>query len=258
MPSVSVMPMPLTAQAVQDAAVLAQQAWIALAQAASMPRHDQAAYIAGLVTPESLVYPADGDPLAARVVNRARQAQRIEMGTPALHLPTVIKWAQSRTARRNKAGRYYLRIPFRHFATRYGKQIAELRPAARRQMMPEGVYRRASRMGRRQYLTAGETRGRAVHAPGLTPYVPRNPMNVRPGYQHASIYERLRREPSARGARFMTFRTMTSDSPGWWLPARPGVQLLQQLEREIRPQINAMLAAAVEEDIRAHLGQLGG
>ena len=249
--------MPLTAQAVQDAMVLVQQAWIALAGASSMPPHDQSAYIAGLTTPQSLVYPDGGDPLAGRVVNRARQAPRIELGTPAIHLPSVIRWAQSRAARRSKAGRYYLVVPFRHFATRYGKQIAELRPAARRQMMPEAVYRRASRMGRRQYLTAGESRGRAVHAPGLTPYVPRNPLNVRPGYQHASIYERLRREPSSRGARFQTYRTMTQDSSGWWLPARPGVQLQQQLEREVRPQITAMLTAAVEQDIRAHLGQIG-
>lgn len=257
MPSVGTIPMPLTAQAVQEAAALVQQAWIAMAQAEQMPPHDQAAYIAGLVTPQSLVYPSGGDPLAARVVNRARQAQRIELGTPALHLPSVIRWAQSRAARRSKAGRWYIRIPFRHFATRYGKQIAELRPAAQRQMMPEGVYRRAMRLQRGQHLTAGATRGRAVHAPGLTPYAPRQVANIRLGYTHVSIYERLRREPGRRGSSSMTYRTMTQESPGWWLPARRGVYILQQVEREVRPRIHAMLTAAVEQDILAHLGQIG-
>lgn len=248
-------PMPQTVVALQDALAFVRDTWVAAAEAALRPPH-QATYVAGLLTPESLVYPDGGDALAGRVVNVAPGAARIEEGSPAIHLPSAIRWALSRAARRSKAGRYYLIIPFTHRAPR--APAPSPRPLG---MLSWGQYRVARQLQRGQYLTAGSSAGRAVHAPGLSPYMPRNPRNVRPGYMHAALQERLIRTSERRRgySTFMTFRTMTQDSQGWWLPARPGAHLVPQVTRAARPQVQAMLETAVRADVEAHLRQqLGG
>ena len=246
-----------TAAAVQAAAELVQWAWIRLAESSALSAEDQATYTAGLATPASLVHPLGGDPLRARVSNLARQAARMEYGFAAYHLPSRINWATARTARRSKAGRWFLIVPFRHVATRYGRQVGELRPAMRAQMLTARVYRRAQRLRPEEYLTAGPSRGRAVHAPGLTPYVPRFARNVRPGYLHAAREERLVRRAgrSARQSQYLTFRTMRDDSPGWWIPGKSGVHLAPQVRRDTAPAIRAMIEAGVRQDVEAALRQ---
>ena len=142
------LPMPHTAAAVRAAAELVQQAWLAATDAMPMPERLRALYAGGLTTPESLVHPLHGDPLRASIINRAPEAPWIERGRPALHLPTAINWARSRAARRSKAGRMYLIIPFRHAAARSRSQVGLIRAAARRQMMPWAVYHRATAVAR--------------------------------------------------------------------------------------------------------------
>lgn len=251
--------MPHTTAAVRAAAELVQWAWTELTHASPLSATDRAAYIAGLHAPESLVHPVGGDPLKAQVVNVAPGAARMEHGFAAYHLPSRINWATARGARRTKAGRWYLVIPFTHVATRYGRQMAEVRPAMRRQMLTERVYRLAKGLTPQQHLTAGPSRGRGVHAPGLTPYVPAFRRNVRPGYTHAAREERLVRRAgrSARQSTYLTFRTMTQDSAGWWIPGKPGVQLATQAQRDTAPAVRAMIEAGVKADVAAALQQVG-
>jgi hypothetical protein len=251
---------PNTSAAVRAAAELVQWAWIQLADTSALSASDKQAYIAGLSTPESVVHPLDGDPLRASVTNHAPEAPRLEHGFASYHLPDRINWATARGAKPSKKGRWYLVIPFRHVAARYGKQIAELRPAMRRQMLTERVYRIAQRLRPEQHLTAGPTRDRGVHAPGLVPYRPAFARNIRQEYTHAAREERLVRRPgrSARQSQYLTFRTMTSDSPGWWIPGKKGVELAKQAQRDTAPAVRAMLEAGVRADVVAALRQRMG
>jgi hypothetical protein len=237
-------PMPYTAAAVRAAAEMVQQAWIAAADA--VPAHQRAAYIGGLTAPESVVYPVGGDPLQATVVNVAPEARGVEEGRPAVHLPTAINWAQSRAARRSRNGRYYLIIPFSHAAARSRSQVGQIRAAARRSMMPWAVYHRARRLQPGERLPA--------NTPGMQPYVPRYARNVRPGYQHAPRQAGMIRTPGpGRGSAYLTFRTMTQNAPGWWLPPQPGLHLARQVEQATAAQVQTLLAEGARRDIEASL-----
>lgn len=232
-------PLPVTQAALYHAALTVREAWIEAAVAGGVP----AAYIRGLSQTRSIVYPVDGDELAALVVNVDPSARRIEEGAPAYHLPSVIHWPSPKT-RRSRRGTYYLVIPFRHGT-----------PGTQHQPMPRRVYAVAKQLQGGQRLTAGPSQGQARHAPGLSPYAPRNPLNVRPGSTPASIYEGLRRVPLARGrgSSYLTFRTMTPQSPGWHMPATAGKHIVQAVQAQMTPVVRQILEAAVRADVQAYL-----
>lgn len=249
---------PATEAAVAASAVLVQQVWLAVADAMPGSQALRQAYSAGLTQDGSVTHPWQGDALSARVANLSRHATSVEYGTPQYHLPSVINWAQAAakgTARRTKDGRWYLIVPF------------EQAPPRRAQSASAVIPRRAARVARRltrgAYLTAGASHGRAVHAPGLTPYVPRFSLNVRPEGPSASLQEGLRRI-SSRGRRstYMTFRTMTSTSPHWWIPAKPGLHIREQVVRLATPTVVQAVEGAIRQDIaaliRAQLPSGGG
>src|SRR5207253_2573849 len=83
----------------------------------------------------------------------------LELGQPGYHLPTAIRWPTAKS-RLGKHG-YYLIIPFRHGTP--GTKAGSSR-------LPRRIYAVARQLQPGQRLTAGPTAGRAVHAPGLTPY----------------------------------------------------------------------------------------
>jgi hypothetical protein len=234
------LPLPITQATVYRLALEVREAWIAAATEAQAP----AAYLRGLAQRGSVVYPFHGDHLAACVVNVAPGAARAEEGQAAYHWPSTIRWGQTPGSRRSKSGTWYIIVPLR----------------ARTKAMPRKVYAVARQLQAGQRLTAGPSQGRAVHAPGLIPYQPVNPANVRPGYTHASIYEGLQRTPRARGgSSYVSFRTVTPASPGWNMPAKPGLHLAAQVQTAMMPQITAALTQAVQQDIAALVQQrLGG
>ena len=241
-------PMPATAQAVQAAAVYVQHAWITASATLLLPESQRVRYVVGLTQSDSLTYPDAGDPLQARVTNRARNAAVVEYGRGPLHLPSVIRWAQSRAAKRSKTtGHFYIHVPFRHVVAGSFR-----RPSVQAAVMPARVYRVARLLQPGQRLTAGPTRGRALHAPGLTPYGPRYGRNVRPGYEHAAREEGMRRVPGqGRRGTYMTFRTMTSASQGWWLPPQPATHVARQVERETAGVVTQMIEAGLRADLAA-------
>jgi hypothetical protein len=241
---------PATIRAVREAAALVQWAWIQMAEASALTPREQELYTAGLQTPQSLVHPLAGNALQAMVVNVAPQARRLEYGTPSYHLPERINWASARGAKRTRAGQWYMVIPFTHAAYRGRRGVST---AFQARMMASAVYQVARRLRPGQYITAGPTRRGGVHVPGLRPYVPRYARNIRPGYTHAAREERLvRRAGRGRGqSTYLTFRTMTQDSPGWWIPARPGVDLARQVQRDTAPAVRAIMEAGIRQDIAA-------
>ena len=58
---------------------------------------------------------------------------------------------------------------------------------------------------------------------------------------------------------YLTFRTLTEDSTGWWIPARPGTGLAPQVQRVTSPAVRDLVTAAAHDDIVALLqDHLGG
>jgi hypothetical protein len=231
--------LPITYAALYNAALAVREAWIAAAVETNAP----AAYVRGLAQRGSIVYPWEGDPLAAAVVNVAPGAARVEYDQAAYHWPDTIRWGQTPGSRLSKRGTWYLIVPFR----------------AKTRALPKKIYAVARQLQAGQRLTAGPSQGSRVHAPGLIPYQPANPANVRPGAR-ASIYEGLQRTPRVRGgSTYSTFRTVTPTSPGWHMPPRPGLHLAAQVQAAMMPQITAALTRAVQQDMAALVQQrLGG
>lgn len=245
-----------TIVALHQAAVLVLEAWHTAVTSSALSPGQQQVYLRGF-TDQSIQVPGREGPLSATISNTSRGARSLENDRPAYHLPERVHWGQTPGSRRSKQGRWYLRIPFTHRATRSRSQAGAGLPG-----LPAALYRVARRLEPGQRLTAGPSSGRAVHAPGMTPYVPRYARNIRLGYTHASRYEGLRRVQQRRGRRsvqYLTFRTMTQNSPGWWIPPRRGVQLAPQVQRATSPAVRELLSAGVQADVDRVLRQtLGG
>jgi len=112
-------------------------------------------------------------------------------------------------------------------------------------MMPRKIYEQAQKL----------RPGQSLHLPDAPPYAPRNPQNVRPGYTHAPMHERMQRFGEGRRTIYLTFRTMRSDSPGWWVPARPPKPIAAQASRESAAGVERILAEAARADAMAALDQ---
>lgn len=244
------LPLPRTQAAMQAAAEIVRATWVSMAQSGRYFGVNTGSYTAGLFQPESIQYPYEGNPYAALVQNVSPYAQVLEEGHAGFHLPDHVRWGQLRSTHRSKKGVWYIRIPFRHFTPRQGP--AGVTPMAQRQMMSAAMYRIARSLRPGERLTAGATRGQAVHAPGLSPYVPAYARNIRPGYTHASIHEGMRRLPAVapqRGSRYQTWRTMTQNSPGWHIPPRAGTHISDHVALQVTPQLTELLQAAVTADV---------
>lgn len=236
-------------QAMVQAASLVEQHWQAVARRLLTSAHEREAYVGAIAVDDPPVVSIPGG-LRSTVRNTFHAARALEYGHRAFHLPSRINWGRSK-ARRTRAGRSYLIIAFRHDSAPRGIRAQAASATARRNMLPRPVYNVARRLQRGQYLTAGESRGRAVHAPGLRPYVPSFAPNIRPGYTHAALQERLIRSTrSRRGtSTYLTFRTLTQDAPGWWIPARAPRAIAATTLREVTPQVRQLLEAASVQDI---------
>lgn len=264
--------MPQTAEAIRQAVLFIQATWIQAAQSGQYFHTMTGAYVRGLQVADSLLYPLAGNVLAAAVVNVAPHARVLEEGQPGYHLPSVMRWSQSRAAKRSKQGVWYLRVPFRHStpprkgggataATQRAAMPARVARVAAR-LTPTISARDATRLGipqrTGQRLTAGPSRGQQVHVSGLTPYQPASAPNVRPGYAHVSIYEGLTKRGAAGHTTYMTWRTMTSTSPGWHIPARPGTHIAAAVASQVTPLVTASVAAAAQRDLETLLRQQFG
>jgi hypothetical protein len=239
-------PLPTTEEAVHQAAILLQAAWIEAAQSGQYMGTNTGAYVRGIQQLDSLRWPLGGDPLRAMVVNTAPAAWWVEYGHPAYHLPERIRWGRTPASRLSKQGVWYLRVPFRHGSFRTGQGMT---PLAQRTMLPRHVYQAARRLQPRQRLTTGRSRGLAVHVRGLQPYVPQYAPNIRPGVTHASIHEGLQKRGAKGHSQYMTWRTITQKSAGWHIPRQPGTFIAANVARQMAPIVRRLISAAVAHDV---------
>lgn len=195
-------------------------------------------------------------------------ADAIENGTPARDLHDML--GSSLKVRLTKAGKRYLIIPFR-----YDRPNSVLGPS-----MPQPIYdwwRGPSIISSAIVSTHTRVSGtgaydiktrQPLHVPARkynwgTQLKPETIRQMGLGEDAVKRFANMYRfdrppEPGARGGghqQFITFRTMMEGSPGWRVPARPGLNVAQSVADEIRPIAEEAFPRAVEIDIRRMLGQ---
>lgn len=214
----------------------------------------------------AIVYPYCGDPMQVAVVNADPNADRLEEGTEGFHLAARINASKWKIGKR---GNRYLLIPFSH--TSPIKAGGGSSGGRRRTAMPADVYSLARRLEDGGRLTMGKlsaalekgdaaplgaelfkqsksyTYYRAEFGDAVPDYLPG-------GYTWASskydgLQRRTRETPGGgRHTEYSTFRTITPESTGWFIPPKPGLHLAQRALDAAAPAIEAMLDAAAAAD----------
>jgi hypothetical protein len=229
----------------------------------------------------SRMYPYRGNELAAAVANTAPYAKVLEDGHGGYHLPSHIKWGESARAKTTKDGRRYLTIPFRHFTP--GAAAGGLSTRRMAAMMPQDVYRDAltalrgertkraqAALGRLAQAGTRLSRPYGHHARTDARFPPALLQRAikqegKPGYTWRSrTYEGLRRYEQrnpltgSKSSTYLTFRTLTEDSVGWYIPPHPGYQFAARTVERVREQLRTIVAEAAREDVvnlvTIHLG----
>ena len=185
----------------------------------------------------------------ARVTTDYDKAGEIEHGRPARDLKVMLN--TSMKVRQSKEGKRYLIVPFQHNVP----GSSALAPS-----MPDSVYQIASQlapsrvtgMGRRVSGTGAWDVG--TRAPATVPQrqyswgdrmegpgVPRN-------YQGMVRFD-VKGQGGAKRSSYLTFRVMKEDSPGWIVPAKPGLNLVQNVVSGLNPVAEQVIAEAVKRDL---------
>lgn len=213
------------------------------------------------------MFPYQGDDLACAVANTAPHAQVLEEGHPGFHLPSAIDWgaAEGRgTAHRTRRGPRMLRIPFRHGTP--GSETGGVGQGRARTMMPTEVYRdalaaiRGDRERRAALSAAGPLLSRpyaAMTGRGLPDLAIRaRQQEGHPGYTWRSpLYggltyrQQANPETGATSGTWTTFRTLTEDSVGWYIPPFPGAHIAARTADLVRDEVRDLIGAAAREDV---------
>jgi hypothetical protein len=207
-------------------------------------------------------------PLSAEVYSDDPAAERIERGTPARDLKRMLETSQK--TRRSAKGRRYLIIPFRHGTpgtSSFGRPMPSAvhgwwkaqhaagaaagpraapvassvrgmgtRTSATGHTVPQAAYRWGARMDAGALQRLGVSGEHAKRLTGMVNF--RSPGKSGGGAQ----------------SHYMTFRTMSEDSSGWIVPAKPGYFPARAAVEQVRSAAEQAFARAVEEDIRRALG----
>lgn len=251
-------PMPAVQQALLGTVPnLVMAAWRELAA----DHVDTGDYLRQLSTQDALRYPYLGDPRSVAVVNTARYAEILEYGHVGFHLPS--HWTKAWEI--SKEGRPYRRIPFQHdtpFSPSGGVSTGRQRRA-----MPRTVYAQAQRLQPGQRLTGfGDQYKQSKSYRYYRQAFPTFPLHLRlrmlsdgiPGYTwKASPFEGMfvgtlqRTEAAPRHAKYMTIRTITADSPGWYIPPTPAHLFATRALDRAAPAIAHVLDQAAAADLEA-------
>ena len=192
----------------------------------------------------------------ARVTTDYAKAAEIEHGRPARDLKLMLN--TSMKVRTSQKGKRYLIIPFQHNVP----GSSALAPS-----MPEDVYQiaaqlapsRVTGMGRRlsgtgawdvgtrqpatvpqrQYEWGGRLEAQMVQ--GLTGQQIRR-------YQGMVRFD-VQGQGAMRRSSYLTFRVMSEDSKGWIVPAKPGLNIVQNVVNGLNPVAERVIAEAVKRDL---------
>jgi len=231
-----------------------------------------------------------GNDLTGAVMNDAPHAQVLEDGHGGFHMPSAVDWGAALargTAKVTKDGRRYLIVPFRHY-TPGSEGVGSGRARA---MMPTPVYRdamtalrgdmtrpaardaaqrlrEANRGLSRPYATMAGNPGTPPRTSALLARLAQASLKRegQPGYTwRAGKYEGMTRREQTNPTTgrssgvFMTFRVMTEDSLGWFMPPQPGYHFAEKTVAAVKEQLVAIVGAAARQDmvelVRTRIGR---
>jgi hypothetical protein len=199
---------------------------------------------------ESITWKMTGA-FSAEVSSDYKWAQEIDSGRPARDLKKMLD--TSLKVRLSKKGARYLIIPFRH-----GVPGANaLAPS-----MPDDVYELARQLDPSRVTGTG----RRLSGTGAFDIKSRKPLTVpqrkyawggslpagaTPKMQsrHAGMYRFDTSSGNAKSSTYLTFRVMVEGSPGWIVPAKPGLNLVKGVTDRLQPLAEKAFSEAVKRDL---------
>ena len=261
----------------------AKAVWIETAQAANL-RVD-GGYISGIqaaVIEERSTEGQGSGNFTFDITNHAAHANIVEDGHAAFHLPSRINWSGPKVKMGKKGP--YLNIPLRHSAPT--NPASGPTPRAIRTEMPPSIYARAVKlkptiplnMGPQrsptgQYLAADRyIRGDHLRFSSMAKYVTgahgRQHENWRPAttvghdssgrpmtnpaWKSSKYSGMIKSQPAPGHTEYMTIRTVTPNSKGWNIPARPGFGIARKVQEKFgggdgQEMLNTFIRMFVEE-----------
>jgi len=225
---------------------------------------DTGNFVAHLTPQDTLQYPYLGNPHVLAVVSPDEYGDYLERGHAGFHL--AAHWgARGGRWLISKQGTLYARVPFRSRTP--GDISGGLSTGRKRSMMPSEVYRKALGLPHRGRLTGfGDLYKQSksynyYRRAGQT--MPER-LKGEQGYTwRSSAYEGLFRATAVtpaggRHTSYMTIRTITPDSPGWWIPPQPPLRIFERGLERAAPVVQAMLNEAAVADIEEALEAVTG
>ncbi len=202
--------------------------------------------------------------LTGEVFTDLPYARAIEFGTKARDLHDILH--SSLKVRLTKKGKRYLIIPFRH--DHPNSVVGNPMPAAVHGWWTEaartsthitGTYRRLSGTGAFDIKTRAPLTVPGWHYKWGTrltkPELARMGLDEKAQRRFANMYRFDKPRKDGNGhtgthQQFITFRSLVQGSPGWRVPARPGLHVAKAVADKIRPIAEAALPRAMEADVR--------
>lgn len=242
--------LPLLNQAVRAVAAQAQINWMEAVYRAKLWSGEKDAYAASITMQMT-------GPFSAVVSANYKYAEEIETGRPPRDLKKMLD--TSPKVRVSAKGKRYLIIPFRH-----NTPDNEANAPA----MPPDVYALA------QELKPSRIVGQTTRQSGLIASNPSTrqrltvPQNVYnwggslPAGLKAKLKETHKTDPYTRMYRFdaktpsggrystyLTFRVMVEGSPGWIIPAKPGLYLAKKVAEDMQPLAEQAFGEAMKRTL---------
>lgn len=241
--------LPLLAQAVRAVAQQTQVRWAEAVYRAKLWDGEKTAYM------DSIQMKMTG-PFSALVWSDYEHAEEIETGRPARDMKRMLD--TSMKVRVSKNGKRYLVIPFRHNApggSAHAPEMPAFVYAMAKQLTPSRVVGQGTRVSgtgafdvktKKHFLV---TRNLYKWGESLSFGPDANPRGMA-GWgrdkRYQGMYRFLTTTPGGgRSSSYLTFRTMMEGSPGWIIPAQPGLHLAENVSREMQPLAEQAFTEAV-------------
>jgi hypothetical protein len=193
-------------------------------------------------------------PFAGEISSNYKYVQDIETGRPPYDLKKMLD--TSLKVRLSKKGNRYLIIPFRHNTP---GNVA-LAPAMPKHVYAEAKMLKASRLqsytSRLSWTGAWDIKTKQPVRVRTRKYVwgGRLPAGLTPKLkpEHATdIHDSMVRfkDNTTGGSTYMTFRTMSSKSSGWIIPAKPGLGIAMAVADSLQRMADSDFPDAIAQDL---------
>lgn len=257
---------PATDRAIAEAGEMIRNAWENLAARDGLSTTGK--YMSHIGSADSIAYPYLGDRDQVAVIHPLREAAWLEWGRSGFHLPQ--RWGSGKGKWKiSKDGRRYAIISFRH-RTPYAEGDGST-SERQRMAMPVEIYNTAKKLEHGQRLKLSDTvnirsRKKVYGTAEIGEYGLQSksydqyrraygadavPEHLPQGYTWKSPkFAGLTRTTDGEGkhGQYNTYRVMTEDSPGWYIPPMPAHHYSSRALDAVSPVIEERLKQAAYVD----------